>query len=685
MSQIRVDGFRGLIPRQSTKLMDEHYAQEIIDARISSGAIEGWRNDSLDEAIPLLGDVQTIYRDEQGNWLQFNDDVDIVKAPIANDTTDRLYYTGDTRDSPLKLRVTNNTLIDSPAATSGTVDGATQANPVVINDTGHGLFTGALITPTGETGMVEINDIEFRVTVVDANNFSLDGINGSGYTAANGDGTWARSLNQFPEDSKLAGVPAPTTAPTVALAGAAGSNPEAAAYVYTFVNDWGEESAPSPPSSVITVTDTESVDITDMDQAITGNYVGVGKWRLYRIASGNTGADYLFLAEVTINASTPQYNDVILTANLGEVLPTEGWDLPPDGLKGLTSMSNGVVAGFIDNTVYFCEPFLPYTYPHLTSGKKYTLSTDYPIVGLGYFGISLVVCTEAETYLITGYHPDSMSMEKLPYKHACVSKRGIVAVEGGVIFPAPDGLFYIGAGGGKLITEDYYTRKEWQILTPQLMIGEFHDNRYIFQSVSQRGFFMYQPKERELIVVAGDYTAFYVDPQTDTFYNLVNDLGTNKIYTFNTAGTRRSFRWKSKVFYLNGDQTMTAARIIGDFEVALTAEELALLEEEIAAAIAFNANLIATEALGGELNGNSLNQYAVNDDALIDVPQSPQAPEYTFRLYQDGGQIYEITINNDNPFRLPRGYRSKSFEIEVIGLYPLHGVVVGNSIQDVIG
>lgn len=684
MSRIRVDGFRGLIPRQSTKLMGENYAQVANGCRISSGALEGWRNDSLVETLPLLGEIKTIYKDEADNWLQFNDDVDIVKAPIANDTTDRLYYTGDSRDSPLKLRVTNNTLTDSSASTAGTVDAATQANPVVITDTAHGLFTGALITPTGETGMVEINDIEFRVTVIDDDNFSLDGINGTGYTAANGDGTWTRSLGQFPEDSKLAGVPAPTTAPTTTPVGTPGGGAKSVSYVYTFLNSWGEESAPSPPSTVLDFTHNETVDITGMDQTISGNYVDVVSWRIYRVAAGTSGADFLFVAEVAINASTPQYNDSLADAELNEVLPTEGWDLPPDGLKGLTSMANGVVAGFVGNTVYFCEPFLPYTYPRST-GKNYSLSTDYDIVGLGSFGNSLVVMTEGQLYLISGYHPDSMSMEKLPYKHPCVAKRGIVEIEGGVVFPTTDGLFYIGHGGGKLITEEYYTRAEWQELSPQLIFSTYHDNRYIFHSGAERGFFMFLPKEKELIVIPGDYTSFYIDPQTDTFYNCINDMGTNKVYSFNTAGSRKAFSWKSKVFYLNGDQTMTAARVIGDFEVALTGEELALLEAEIAAAIAANDALIAAGTLGGELNGGEINAYTLNGDALVDVPASPNQPEYLVRMYTDGALLYELVVSDDNPFRLPRGYRAKSFEVELSGLYPLHGIVIGNSIADVLG
>lgn len=69
------------------------------------------------------------------------------------------------------------------------VTGATQANPCVVTVPGHGYATGAVVMLTGLGGMTQLNDKLYKITVIDANTFSLDGVNSSGYTAYSSGGT----------------------------------------------------------------------------------------------------------------------------------------------------------------------------------------------------------------------------------------------------------------------------------------------------------------------------------------------------------------------------------------------------------------------------------------------------------------------------------------------------------------
>lgn len=68
-------------------------------------------------------------------------------------------------------------------ATSKTITAATQANPVVLTIAAHGLSTGAVVQVTGVVGMTQLNDRIYTATVIDANTFSLDGVNGTAFTA----------------------------------------------------------------------------------------------------------------------------------------------------------------------------------------------------------------------------------------------------------------------------------------------------------------------------------------------------------------------------------------------------------------------------------------------------------------------------------------------------------------------
>ena len=73
---------------------------------------------------------------------------------------------------------------------SGTISAATQANPVSITCTGHGLSTGAEIKFAGVVGMTELNGNTYRITAIDADTFNLDGVDGTGFTAYTSGGEW---------------------------------------------------------------------------------------------------------------------------------------------------------------------------------------------------------------------------------------------------------------------------------------------------------------------------------------------------------------------------------------------------------------------------------------------------------------------------------------------------------------
>src|SRR6202034_3839924 len=70
---------------------------------------------------------------------------------------------------------------------SGTITGASDASPIVITSANDGLVTGDVVTITGVTGNTAANGT-WTITVIDANDFSLNGSTGNG-TYATG-GTW---------------------------------------------------------------------------------------------------------------------------------------------------------------------------------------------------------------------------------------------------------------------------------------------------------------------------------------------------------------------------------------------------------------------------------------------------------------------------------------------------------------
>ena len=84
-------------------------------------------------------------------------------------------------------------------SSTSTVSGATQANPVVVTDTGHPYSNGDEIYLTSVAGMTELNDKYYLVANSTANTYELTdiggtNIDGTGYTAYTSGGTSAQTI-----------------------------------------------------------------------------------------------------------------------------------------------------------------------------------------------------------------------------------------------------------------------------------------------------------------------------------------------------------------------------------------------------------------------------------------------------------------------------------------------------------
>lgn len=74
-------------------------------------------------------------------------------------------------------------------ATSKTITAATQANPCQITVVGHGRVTGDYVQVGAVVGMTQLNDKIYTITVIDANNITLNGVDSSVFSAYTSGGT----------------------------------------------------------------------------------------------------------------------------------------------------------------------------------------------------------------------------------------------------------------------------------------------------------------------------------------------------------------------------------------------------------------------------------------------------------------------------------------------------------------
>lgn len=298
----------------------------------------------------------------------------------------------------------------------------------------------------------------------------------------------------------------------------------ATSYVYTFVNDIGEESAPSLPSATVLRPDGISVTVTTptgVPTGIAGDYFIQTK-RIYRAATGSAGTAYRFVAEIPL--AQADYVDVLSDTQLGEVLQSDNWALPPDDLEGILALPNGVMVGFRRNQLCFSAQNHPHAWP-----VEYRLNTDTDIVGVGNIDTTVVIGTESFLYVASGNDPAAYSMSKFEVPHAASSKLSFAYITGlGVLFSGPDGLMVVqGIGQVRNLTQDVFTRHQWQTLDPTSIVSVAHNDIYFmfWQSASVSGCYAVDLRNNGFGVVemAFHASAAFVEPIEDKLY-LVLDM-----------------------------------------------------------------------------------------------------------------------------------------------------------------
>ena len=426
------------------------------------------------------------------------------------------------------------------------------------------------------------------------------------------------------------GIPKPSQFSTVATNQATEKEdeeiPNSRSYVFTYVSAYGEEGPPceAPIGQIVDVYSDQSVVLTFPSDP-SGNY-NLSRKRIYRT---DTGGTYRFVDDVTLATST--YTDSTSESNLGEAIPTDSFDSPPDNVSadhpdgpmlGLVSLPNGILAGFSGKTVCFSEAFQPHAFP-----DEYKLTVKSDIVALAPMPSGVLVLTKEKPAIISGLQPSSMALSEIDSNLACVSKRSVVDMGSAVMYASPDGLVMATESGGlRVVTESIMTRDQWQELVPSSIIGFQWEGHYIGfydTGTTEKGFIFDPRGGKDSFTDLGFYaSAGFNDLEEDELYLVVG--GAAKKFA---AGTSLTYTWKSKKFY---------------------------------------------------------GQRPINP-GVAKVQADSYGSGITFKLYADGTLKHTETVTSDALFRLPSGYKANEFEIELTGSDPINEVCVYESAAEIYG
>jgi hypothetical protein len=664
MTAINIKAFRGAVPRIGLRLLRPNQAEIADNCKLTAGNLEPLRGPQIVH-ISQLEEIKTAYywraiinSRPQDNWLVWGSDVDIVKSLIANDPLQRFYFSSDAFEPRMSTY------------------------PLAIN---------TLPYPTAWYAL---------------------------------------------------GVFAPSTAPTVAVSGGSGTL-ESRAYVYTYVTQFGEESPPSPPSTVTdgypngtwslsglqtappnagNVTDAESIGneqvrvtldttfglsqfdtvtfssiggMTDLNgtfriQALgpTANtlvvnlnteqvYTSGGSWnkaaphntsamvkRIYRTVG--TSGDFLFVAEIPVTNTT--YTDAVVAADLGEILPTADSLTPPKNLIALTSLPNGCLVGISGNEICFSDPYLPYSWP---------LRNRYTISGVGVdlvaAGNSVVVLTDTFPILFTGSDPEAMSPAVMQTYAPCATKRGVVDVGGGAMYPSYDGLWLAAPGRVEKLTQKLFREEEWREINPESFVSGFADGIYYakYNDGNAPYIWVFDTAESDGVIRVEQNASHLLRSDIDgELYIALED----KVYRWDTNDNQRYVSdWVSAEIQLPAPVSFSVAQVHGAF-AAIQPPDTSIEDA--------NSLIIGNlDSVGGALNANSVLSLEINGSNLRQAAPVVEA-KAQFTLYRDGDPIYTVGVDSSDPFRLPATCACEVYQIGLNTTIPIYNVTIADSVAE---
>ena len=351
-------------------------------------------------------------------------------------------------------------------------------------------------------------------------------------------------------------------------------------YCVTYVNIFGEESAPGNPSRVISVCDGDTVVITGLPSAPSSEY-GVRYLRIYRSASvqnsdsggtkrateNDTPAAWFMVAELPVG--TASYADSTKELDLGWALQTDDYREPPADLRQMTYLrGTGVLAGVTTNMVHFSEPYQPWNWM-----RKSDLTLPYNIVHAVSFGTYLYVTTTANPYVIDmtkGCQEQCAPVDDVNISLpdiACGYAHSAVATPFGCVYVSKDGLALIKPDAQvDLLTKAYFSTEDWAKIRPETIRLTYWRGYIVF--VSDKASFMLEVDPSlygdDTGAKAGNLTTFSDSPVDliDSANDELLMMDSGFIWQWNAGNTWRRYHWESRPFDFNSLSSPNSVKLI---------------------------------------------------------------------------------------------------------------------------
>lgn len=257
-------------------------------------------------------------------------------------------------------------------------------------------------------------------------------------------------------------------------------NQEIRQYYYTVGNNHGWESMPSPVSEVVIASN-------DLDVVVSGfatDFNSCVDWgRVYCAVSNlDYGDDREKATEFLLVGEFQAGENVFIHKAhtvYGEKCQTEEYQPPPVRLHSLAYSDNGQLGGLSGNELCLSAPFKPYAFPEQYRYGNFRGKPIRFVVSnqIGY------VLTDAFPALIdlSGAPSEAgcRDVRIVPIHLPCVSYRSATVYQGGCVYASRDGLVWLNGESARVISLDFWTTQQWQLLNPTTLRGAIVNGWYI--------------------------------------------------------------------------------------------------------------------------------------------------------------------------------------------------------------
>jgi hypothetical protein len=498
------------------------------------------------------------------------------------------------------------------------------------------------------------------------------------------------------------GVPFPSSPLSVgAVTGGTADLTETRAYIYTFINEWGEESAPSAPFLRSGPADgtwpISSLLNTPPDMT---NRVPVTRRRIYRTVTGQASSLYYFVADVDIGPTTFSDNVPSATVVQNVICDAFSYDPPPDNLRGLIAHPAGFLVGFRGNEVFCSVPYRSHAWP-----VEFILALEHPIVGLAIYGNTLMVLTTSNPYYIGGTHPSNLSPTQSQSVEPCLSKRSIASTLQGVLYASPNGLVLFNEGGAQVVTNNLLAKKEWQQqFRPQGIKAAQYGMQYLAFFDTSNGF-EYSPAEPLGALSTIDFFTGIANIQTDRYEGTVIALSSGVVYEWDHPDEPPVYyTWRSKEF--DTPRPLNFGACIVKAEPSLTEYEPSELGGEqrvwnerriqrplnpIGYTPLAGSRWAMTPTLGSpdfnstpedELEGVDRRQYPTSGSPLWFLGIRPGGGFAFFRVFADRRLVATLVVQPNQTMRLPSGFKAHFWQFELISNANTYSIAVAETARE---